>query len=82
MKKFKKIGVLGVFLALFIPGIAPAWFGHEHQPPSLRYLYSPYQSCHGLYYGRWYSGYRVGFDSCDILVQTGVIVRVYRYFPA
>lgn len=45
------------------------------------YVYSPRFSCRGYYYGRWYLGYHVGWDSCDLLVEYGVTVRVYRYFP-
>lgn len=45
------------------------------------YFYKPEFSCQGYYKGRWYLGYHVGWKSCDLLVEYGVTVRVFRYFP-
>jgi hypothetical protein len=45
------------------------------------YIYERGYSCRGLYYGQWFNGYQVGYDSCDIRTTYGVVIRTYRYVP-
>lgn len=82
MQNFKKLGIL----ALFVSPLAFATFPYPglHPVPlklNPAYAYTPQYSCEGHYYGRWYLGYRVGEDSCDIQIEQKIVVRVYRYFP-
>lgn len=82
MKNLRRIAVLGLFLALFLPAMSFAGRGYSRPiKVSACYIYSPCYSCQGYYIGRWYLGYLIGWDSCDIQIENHMVVRVFRYLP-